>query len=115
SSWSVLLGPVQVPVRAVKLSTGAFLAAFLSAFDAFQFEVALVLGLLAGCGSSLLEFLSSRLCALALYVGDHGRDLLELHRVQPLQPLPGYPPRFQDILHTGRLMCILARKSTVLY
>jgi hypothetical protein len=85
----------------VKLSAGAFLAAFLAAFDAFQFEIALVLGLLAGCGSSLLEFLSPRHCPLALYVGDKGGDLLKLRRVQPLQPLSGHPHRFHHTLRTS--------------
>src|SRR5688500_11417737 len=101
TSWSVLLRSVQVPVRAVKLSAGAFIAAFLAAFDAFQFEIALVLGLLARRGPALFAFLFSRHRALTLYVRDHGRDLLEFRRVQPFQPLPGYPPRFHYTLRTS--------------
>src|SRR5215210_4525574 len=113
----VLLGPVQVPVRAMKLSAGAFLAAFLAALDAFQFEVASVLGLLSGCRPSLFEFLTPYRCALALYVGDHVRDLLELRRVKPLQPFPRYPPRFHQALptmpyvHVTRILPISIHKN----
>src|SRR5215211_4579052 len=91
----------------MKLSAGAFLAAFLAAFDALKLEVAPVTGLLTCRRPSLFEFLSPYLCALMLYVGDHGRDLLELRRVQSLQPLPRYPPRFHHFLHTNWVMYIL--------
>src|SRR5215218_1981467 len=79
----------------MEFSAATLLAAFLAALDAFQPEVASVARLLAGCGPALIEFLAACLRALVLYFGDHVRNLTKLHRVQTLQPIPRYPPRFQ--------------------
>jgi hypothetical protein len=112
---SVLLRTVQVPVRAVEFSTGAFLAAFLAALYVFEPEIASVAGFLAGFRPALFELLMSCLRALALDVGDHVRDFPKLRRVKPLQPLPRYPPRFHSVSPTTWFMYILPRSLTLLY
>ena len=75
-------GPEQVPVGAVEFSGGrTSSSSFLPHLTRFTLEVAFVAGLFAGPQSGVVRCFSSPcLCAPALNVGDHARNLPELHR-----------------------------------